>query len=147
MSKRSSPATGDLQKKIRIAEAAVSKVSDPSLKPVAFQTILARLLSEETESEKKKTVQRDEKSEPKPAKKRQLPKGAQGRTEELITEGFFDHKQPITEIKKELVKHGWNYPLSQLAPVLIRLVRFKKLRRIAEPSGKGGKVIWHYSKW
>ncbi len=144
MPKKTSRSSEDFRKKIKLAEEAVSKVSDPSLKSVAFQTVLQSLLADVPQITKK-SVHRDKESEegspPKP------PKGTQGRIEELVSEGFFDQKRAIGEIQKELGNHGWQYPVTHLATPLLRLVKDKKLRRVAEPAEKGGKVIWQYSKW
>jgi len=148
MAKKSSLAE-DIQKKIEIAEEAVSKVKDEALKSIAFQTVLQRLLAldEFTIPEGKKATESLPSPQEKLKQKAKRPSGQKGRIEELIAEGFFSQKRTIEEIKKELEAHTWHHRLEELSPALIRLVNEKKLRRVKEPEGKSGKLVWRYSKW
>jgi hypothetical protein len=148
MPRKSGPRVKDIQDKIATAEKAVKTMTDDALKPIAFQTILQELLASDpaaiTEREGKGSA-----SPPKPQRKPESkpPKGTQGRIAQLIEDGFFDQKRTINEIQQELSARTWHYPLYQLNPPLIRLVNKKELRRIKEPQGKGGKLVWRYSKW
>ena len=149
MSKKDSSQIEFFQKKIEIAKEAVSKITDDSLKAVAFQTILQKLLN----SGDATAVESEQGFEPpKPHKqdvtpKAKQPKGPKGRVEELIDEGFFSQKRTIGDVKKEMEAHTWFHRVEELNPALLRLIQDKKLRRIKEPETEGGKLIWRYSNW
>ncbi|MEK6753668.1 MAG: hypothetical protein AABZ00_15540 [Chloroflexota bacterium] len=140
-----------LQKKIEIAQEAVSKITDDSLKTVAFQTILQKLLNTSeaigTELEQIPEVPKPIKEKEVATPKAKQPKGPKGRIDELITEGFFSQKRTIGDVKKEMEAHGWFHRVEELNPSLLRLMQDKRLRRIKEPENEGGKLIWRYSKW
>jgi regulator of replication initiation timing len=140
-----------LQKKIEIAQEAVSKITDDSLKTVAFQTILQKLLNTNeaigTELEQIPEVPKPTKEKEVATSKAKQPKGPKGRIDELITEGFFSQKRTIGDVKKEMEAHGWFHRVEELNPSLLRLMQDKRLRRIKEPENEGGKLIWRYSKW
>jgi hypothetical protein len=151
MPKKDSSQIEMFQKKIEIAQEAVSKITDADLKTVAFQTVLQKLLNA-SEPVGFEPEQADEM--PKPGKvkeettsKAKQPKGPKGRIEELITEGFFSQKRTIGDVKKEMEAHGWFHRVEEINPTLLRLIQDKKLRRIKEPENEGGKLIWRYSNW
>jgi len=148
MAKKTSSQIEEFQKKIETAQEAVSKLTDESLKVVAFQTVLQQLLaSDKTISSTSEEVGRAQKPKPESKQKAQRPRGPKGRIEELIAEGFFNQKKTIGEVKDELAKHTWHHRVEELQPTLIRLVQEKKLRRIKEPENEGGKLVWRYSNW
>lgn len=153
MSKKDSSQIEMLQKKIEIAQEAVSKITDESLKTVAFQTILQKLLnSGETTGADFEQVHETPKSskakeEATSSAKPKQPKGPKGRIDELITEGFFSQKRTISDVKKEMEAHGWFHRVEEINPSLLRLIQDKRLRRIKEPENEGGKLIWRYSNW
>lgn len=138
-----------LQKKIETAQDAVGKMTDDSLKPIAFQTILQRLLAsdEGTGLKSEKTPQLLSPSKREAKRKDKQPKGAKGRVEELVREGFFAEPRTVAEVRSELQRHGWHHASRELSRALIRVVREKKLRRIKEPENEGGKLVWRYSNW
>ncbi len=137
------------QKAIAFALEAVSGVADESLKVVAFQVILQRLLTfDDAKLIEEKTLR--EKPHPYQAtakEKDKRPKGPKGRVEELIKEGFFSQKRTLADIRKELERHTWYHRVEDLGPTLVRIVQEKKLRRIKEPEKEGGKLAWRYSNW
>lgn len=148
MAKKKLSQIEELQRKIETAQSAVSKLTDESLKVVAFQTVLQNLLA----SEEKNNATSDEtlgaeKSNHEPSHGSKRPRGPKGRIEELIVEGFFTQKKTIGDVKDELAKHTWHHRVEELQPSLIRLVQEKKLRRIKEPEGDSGKLVWRYSNW
>jgi len=151
MPKKESSQIEMFQKKIEIAQEAVSKIADESLKTVAFQTILQKLLNTgETIGDELEQVH----DNPKPSKEKEKatskakqPKGPKGRIDELITEGFFSQKRIIGDVKKEMEAHGWFHRVEEINPSLLRLIQDKKLRRIKEPENEGGKLVWRYSNW
>lgn len=144
MAKKTSFLVEDLQKKIELAQEAVSKMTDDSLKSIAFQAVLKQLLlaSEITDVTE---AAKPGKAEVKPRSKR--PKGVKGRVEELIAEGFFTQKRTLADVKEELARHGWYHRSTDLSPTLLTLVKDRKLRRIKEPENKSGKLTWRYSNW
>ena len=149
MAKKTLSQAEDMQKKIELAQEAVSKMADESLKAIAFQTVLQRLLlaNEMPGMEGKKASEVGEPSKPEAKPRSKQPKGIKGRVEELITEGFFTQKRTLGEVKEELERHGWFHPSTDLSPTLLGLVKDKKLRRIKEPENEGGKLVWRYSNW
>jgi len=140
-----------LQKKIEIAQEAVSKITDDSIKTIAFQTVLQSLLNTdeaaETEHNKIPETPKHEKEKEAATPKSKQPKGPKGRVDELITEGFFSQKRTIGDVKKEMEAHGWFHRAEELNPALLRLIKDKRLRRIKEPENEGGKLVWRYSNW
>lgn len=151
MSKKDSSPIEIFQKKIVIAQESVSKITDESLKAVAFQVILQKLLNTgetiENEIEKVPEAHKPSKEKMEATLKAKQPKGPKGRIDELITEGFFSQKRTIGDVKKEMETHGWFHRVEELNPSLLRLIQDKKLRRIKEPEKEGGKLIWRYSNW
>ncbi len=149
MSKKPVSIVENLQKKIEIAQESVSKLSDESLKAIAFQVVLETLLKADEipdfTAEKIIDTPKDAKT-PIQEKKPSL-KGSKGRIEALIEDGFFNQKRTIGEIKEALEARNWYHRAEELSPQLIRLVKEKKLRRIKEPEKEGGKLIWRYSNW
>ncbi len=135
----------EIRKKIELATQAVSAISDQSLKGVAFKVVLERLLASDDEETRGKETARPPQPKPTPPAKR--PKGPKGRIEELVAEGVFHQKKALNEVKQELAARGWHHTIQELNPSLLRLVKEKKLRRIKEPTKKGGKLVWRYSEW
>lgn len=64
--------------------------------------------------------------------------GPKQRIFELKSSGFFDDKKSIVDIQKKLEEQGHIYAQSSLSPALLRLVRSRDLRRIAEDK------VWMY---
>ena len=150
MAKKTPKEVDSIQNKIRIAQEAVSRMTDESLKTIAFQTVLQSLLSSphppESPSGQSTAIPIVPSIERKKGKQKN-PKGPKGRVEELITQGFFAQKRTLNDIKQELEKHGWFHRAEDLNPTVLRLLQEKMLRRIKEPEKEGGKLIWRYSNW
>ena len=129
------------------AEQAVHGMPDGALKVKAFETILAHLLSgsaahtAETGNGNGKT--RSKKSE---AATKEPPRSLAERILSLKAEGFFGSQKSIAEIRQELKKNGWHYPVTSMSGTLQSLVQKKHLRRERgddEERRKG----WKYSNW
>jgi hypothetical protein len=116
------------------AEKAVSSVSDPSLKQIAFQKVLDDLLrsSRETDEGSDQTAPTRGKA-PKPKKRENLRGAARGGPtqyiQELLGDGFFQKPKSISEVKAELGNRGHHIPITHLSNPLMRLCRAKVLRR------------------
>jgi hypothetical protein len=151
MSKKDASQIEMFQKKIEIAQEVVSKITEESLKVAAFQTILQKLLNAgETigvEFEQVHEIPKPSKEKDEATPKAKQPKGPKGRIDELITEGFFNQKRTIGDVKKEMEAHGWFHRVEEINPSLLRLIQDKRLRRIKEPENEGGKLVWRYSNW
>jgi hypothetical protein len=149
MAKKPSSQIELIQSKIEFAQETVSKLTDESLRVIAFQTVLQRLLMSDeiirTGSDQKAEESKPNKPELK--HKAKQPKGPKGRVEELIEEGFFGKKRTIGEVKAGMEAHGWFHRVQELNPALLRLIKEKRLRRIKEPENEGGKLVWRYSNW
>ncbi len=129
------------------AEKAVSSVSDPSLKQIAFQKVLDDLLSTNQESEER-SVPATTRRKPSVSKKRENLRGAArgGPTQyiqELIGDGFFKKPKTISEVKAELGNRGHHIAINQLSTPLMRLCRAKVLRR----QKSSEKNTYSYSTW
>lgn len=150
MSKKPVSIVENLQKKLELAQESVSKLTDESLKAIAFKVILETLLKTEDIAvfALEQSIDDSPKEIKKPAQeKKSSLKGPKGRIEALIEDGFFNEKRTISEIKEALEARTWYHRQEDLSPQLVRLVKEKKLRRIKEPEKEGGKLIWRYSNW
>jgi hypothetical protein len=127
------------------AEAAVHDMPDGELKTKAFETILAHLLSNAGDGNK---------GEPAPGKgptrppKKQIPDKAPTTAVERIlmlkAGKFFDSQKSIAEVREELKKHGWHYPVTTLSGRLQAIVQKRELRRekVTDEDQRSG---WKYS--
>ena len=66
-----------------------------------------------------------------------------GRMLALRDDGFFAAQRSISDIRMELAKRGWHYPLTTLSGRLQALVQQRELRR--EKVKDGRKKAWRYS--
>ena len=120
------------------AERAVSDMEEGPLKVAAFQTILAKLLSDpdlggETGQGTTKVL---------PGAGRQ-PGTLSGRILGIRSEGFFKTQRSLGEVREVLGSRGWHYPLTTMSGTMQGLVRQRQLRR--ERVGEGKKTVWKYS--
>jgi hypothetical protein len=128
------------------AELAVHGMADGDLKVKAFETILNHLLSgnagtpavasSAATNGKSPTKQKD--TAPR------APKSFGERVLSLKADGFFAEQRSIAEIRQELKKNGWHYPVTSMSGPLQSLVQKKSLRRerVDEKEGRKG---WKYS--
>ena len=135
----------DVKKLIEVrkeAEKAVSDMPDGDLKLKAFEVILNYLMSGGVEA---KVMQKGETKEaPSKIEKEDFPeKSVAGRLLVLKEEGFFKNPKSLAEVRQELEAHGWHYPNTTIAPILIRIVQKKKLRR--QKIKEAHKQLWKYS--
>jgi hypothetical protein len=122
----------------RRAERAVEGMTDGPLKIAAFQTILAKLLTDPDPGER---VQRM--SGKAPARRGEQPDTLTGRILAIGSEGFFKEQRSLSEVREALGSRGWHYPVTTLSGVMQSLVRQRHLRR--ERIAVGGKQVWKYS--
>lgn len=139
----------DLRKQ---AEKAVEDMPEGSLKTTAFQTILTHLLSAQGlpegvsnkgKSPDKRSVQ-SAASGKGAAKTTTTPASFADRVLLLKTEGFFSIQRSIAEIRNELKKFGWHYPVTSMSGPLQAMVQRRELRRehVHDDNGRKG---WRYS--
>jgi hypothetical protein len=117
------------------AERAVEGMADGPLKIAAFQTILAKLLTESEAPEQSgpaKVISRDV-----------VPETLPGRILTLRSEGLFKAQRSLSEVREALGSRGWHYPLTTLSGAMQALVRQRQLRR--ERVGVGNRQVWKYS--
>jgi len=120
------------------AERAVDGMEDGPLKIAAFQTILARLLSD---ADSGAQIQAEAKT---PTRTGKQPDTLTGRILSVKAEGFFKAQRSLSEIREVLGSRGWHYPLTTLSGVMQGLVgRSGQLRR--ERVSEGKKKVWKYS--
>jgi len=125
------------------AEEAVRDMPDGELKVKAFETLLKHVLSD--------AVSIREKAEPTPKVRPTRvdtagapPKSCAERILSLKDDGFFKSQRSIAEIRTELKKNGWHYPVTSLSGPLQSLIRNRKLRREDVQGGEARKG-WKYS--
>jgi len=131
------------------AEQAVQDMAEGDLKVKAFETILAHLLSAGTGrpsspvlsggragSSSKGHLKQKEGSP-------QVPRSVGDRVLFLKSEDFFASQRSIADIRIELKKNGWHYPVTSLSGPLQSLVQKRELRR-EQTNDEGGKG-WKYS--
>lgn len=128
------------------AEAAVQDMPDGELKVKAFETILAHLLSDgavRTDPPvERKAISAGKSREP----GGKQPTSATDRILAIKNEGFFASQRSIAEIRQELKKNGWHYPVTSLSGPMQALVSNRTLRRENVKDGKGRKG-WKYSNF
>lgn len=139
-------ARNDYKDLVAQAEKAVSSVSDPSLKQIAFQKVLDDLLKSSREDEEPVSPSQG-RTKSRVKKKRESLRGSKrgGPTQyiqELIGDGFFKKPKTISEVKAELGNRGHHIAITGLSTPLIRLCKAKVLRR-----HKGENNTFLYSPW
>jgi hypothetical protein len=128
------------------AEQAVHDMPDGDLKVKAFETFLQHLLSGNAGGRPlpvgvgKKSSQKQKPETATP----QIPKSFGDRVLSLKTEGFFAEQRSIGDIRQELKKNGWHYPLTSMSGPLQRLVQNRELRR-ERVDDEGSRKGWKYS--
>jgi hypothetical protein len=125
------------------AENAVADMVDDELKMKAFEVILSHLLAETkgpTSPASKRASAPSKKTEP-PSTRTCI-----GRILLLKNEGFFVTQRTIAQVKEELARHGWHYPVTALSGKLQTLVRppRRELRRLKAADGK--RSVYKYSE-
>ncbi|MGH9498173.1 MAG: hypothetical protein ACRD3L_03450 [Terriglobales bacterium] len=128
------------------AEQAVHGMADGDLKVKAFETILNHLLSGNVPAPSHAGAA-TKANKPSPKQKdtmQKAPKSFGERVLSLKDDGFFAEQRSIAEIRQELKKNGWHYPVTSMSGPLQSLVQKKSLRRerVDEKEGRKG---WKYS--
>lgn len=125
------------------AEEAVHDMPDGDLKLKAFETILSHLLSSESNTASRPPERRALVTEAKSGSTK-VPRSLSERVVSLKGNDFFAAQRSIADIRQELKKHGWHYPVTSLSGTLQSLVQQRILRREQVADGRGRKA-WRYS--
>jgi hypothetical protein len=134
------------------AEQAVQGMPEGDLKVKAFETILTHLLSSSTSSGTGKSsppaggspaTRSKAQSKQKDAAPK-VPRSVCDRILFLKSEDFFASQRSIADIRAELKKNGWHYPVTSLSGRLQLLVQKRELRREQTDDVEGRKG-WKYS--
>jgi hypothetical protein len=120
------------------AEQAVAGMAEGPLKTAAFQTILAKLL---TDADSGEQIERASVKAPSASKRR--PGTLTERILAIKSEGFFKLQRSLGDVRAALGTRGWHYPVTTLSGVMQTLVRQRQLRR--ERATSGSKRVWKYS--
>jgi cell division septation protein DedD len=129
------------------AEDAVRDMPEGDLKVSAFETFLKHLLSN---AAGKESAPRGGSAAPSKVKSKpkdsvpQVPKSLGDRIRFLKSEGFFSSQRSIADIRSELKKNGWHYPVTSMSGQLQQLVQSRDLRREHTDDDEGRKG-WKYS--
>jgi hypothetical protein len=127
------------------AEQAVLGMAEGELKVKAFETILAHLLSARVGNIEARTESEPRSPEKKSTAVREKPPtSATERILSLKADGFFGAQKSIDEIRQELKRNAWHYPVTALSGPLQALVAKRQLRRerVGDEDGRKG---WKYS--
>jgi hypothetical protein len=134
----------DLKKLAEEARKSVENIADNDIRGRAFEVALAYLLRESDIGlgNQSPSVKSRKEAPPKsPVPESTLP----GRILSLKGEGIFKAQRGLGEVREELRKRGWHYPVTSLSGPLQLLVRQRQLRREQVKDGK--KRIWKYSNY
>jgi hypothetical protein len=134
----------ELREARKQAEQAVVDMPEGELKLRAFETILSHLLSTLGGSNTQDSVAN---KKPRPIPEVGSPRVPTSLTERILSlksKTFFASQRSIAEVRQELKKHGWHYPVTSLSGALQSLVQKGALRREMVADGMGKKV-WKYS--
>jgi hypothetical protein len=126
------------------AEQAVVDMPEGELKLKAFETILRHLLSTRGESNTQEAVTNKKPRSVPEVGSAKVPTSLTERILSLKSKTFFVNQRSIAEVRQELKKHGWHYPVTSLSGALQSLVQKGALRREMVAGGPGKKV-WKYS--
>jgi hypothetical protein len=134
---------------VKQAEQAVKGVSDPELKRVAFEKILAALLEKADMSEE--PHQKIGKDRHRPTKSRKSrATGPKAYIRELVDEKFFAKPKSLSQVKAELENRGHHIAVTNLSGPMQFLCKDKLLRRqktIAPSKGGRERQTYTYSEW
>jgi hypothetical protein len=138
---------------VKEAEQAVKGVSDPELKRVAFEKILAALL-EKTDRSKgtHPKIQKEPTSSGHRGVKSRKSRGTGPKAYicELVEEKFFSKPKSLSQVKAELENRGHHIAVTNLSGPMQSLCKDKLLRRQkTKAPSKGGKErqTYTYSEW
>lgn len=126
------------------AEQSVQGMPDGELKLKAFETILTHLLSSASGTEKRREAPDNKLVSRVKPKAGKAPASVTERLLSLKGDGFFSAQRIIAEIRQELKKNGWHYPITSLSGPLQVLVQQRQLRRERVDDERGRKG-WRYS--
>jgi len=131
------------------AESAVADMADKDLKVAAFTTILGRLLavpdSKPTDTGTKQPAEAKGARGPFSKSETHQENTLTGRILSVRDDGFFSSQRSLTEVRDELAKHGWHYPVTTLSGAMQSLVRKELRRERVAASETEGRRVWKYS--
>jgi len=136
----------------REAEKAVADMQEGPLKTRAFEVILGHLLAGDGVPQKQmgKAAKAPRLTARKLARQQQpvarSTTGPMGRVSALVAEDFFKKSKLISDVQAALKEQGYNYPITTLSSVLVRLTRKRLLRRTREKLNEK-KLSYVYSNW
>jgi hypothetical protein len=120
------------------AEQAVAGMAEGPLKTAAFQTILAKLLTDADSGERIEHA-----AAKAPSGSKRQPRTLTERILAIRSEGFFKLQRSLSDVRAALGSRGWHYPLTTLSGVMQTLAQQRELRR--ERATSGNKQVWKYS--
>ncbi len=136
------------------AEKAVESVKEPSLKKVAFETVLSHLLGASTVAPVKPQGRQHGAVAAARHNRPQLERaptgrksGLMSRLQELVDEDFFEKPKPLTDVVSALAERACHVRQTDLTWQMAKLVDDRVLRRKKATVGKGGRSVWAYSNW
>jgi hypothetical protein len=133
--------TKELQKVLGDAQKAVDGISDKDMKLKAFEVILEFLLKSKRLTVLEGTPTSAQRRTPTVKSTSSL--STTDRLLLLRDEGFFVTPRTLAEVKEELQRHAWHYPITSLSGPIASLVSKREMRRVREREGK--KSIWKYT--
>ncbi|HMD75962.1 MAG TPA: hypothetical protein VKG86_01175 [Terracidiphilus sp.] len=136
----------------QFAEKAVADIQDRELRTAAFTVLLGHLLATGNAALAVAPAALRERKERTTPSKTTTAKGkaaaassTKSRLLALREKEFFKMQRSLGEVREELRRHGWHYPLTALSGPMQDLVRERFLRRERLSEGGGKRKVWRYS--
>ena len=99
--------------------------------------LLSRFAAPQTDSQKAKQgkTSRKKSTLESGAQRPKTPRGPTGYILESLDEGFFKSRRYLGDIQRKLEERGHIYAQTSLSPIMVRLARQRKLRRLRDKKG------------
>jgi hypothetical protein len=126
---------------LKTAEKAAKTIGDKEMRLKAFEIVLSSILRTPQLSSRSGMVA--ESPKPRATVKQTRASSTSDRILLLRDEGFFVAPRTLAQVREELKRHAWHYPLTTLSGPIANLVSKRELRRVREKEGK--KSVWKYA--
>lgn len=115
-----------------MAKATITTASGTQVKIEGTSDEVAAVLEKLEKAEAKPSAGGKKKQVAKGGAKRKAAAGLSGHVEGLVESEFFKQPKDFAALRKALAELGHYYPPTSLSPVLLRLVKSRRLRRMKE---------------
>lgn len=149
----SEPPDDRIRRLVELASHATKDVSDPELKKIAFQTVLAHLL--ESQQPAITSLSRTPRGSRRPtgtptageSEPRRVREGPSAWVSKLIHEDFFAKPRLIGDVVNRLGEVGHTLLSKDVSYPLAKFCDLRRLRRTKTGKDKKGKTVWSYTNY